>query len=177
MPKTYTEEELQAARTAAAAEAAATTQLQFAAQGAELSELRAARQSERIKTLINGWKAGGQLLPAEEPGLAEFMASLEGDTAGGEFSFSAPDKSEVKKTASQFFADFMAARKPVVRLASHQQAAGKSAMGTDPGPTVDTQDYQAIARAATEFVTAEAKAGRTVTPAQAVAHVTAQVAG
>lgn len=161
---TITEADLQRARDEATAAATAAATAQFAAQGAELAELRAARQAERIGVQINGWKAAGLVTPAEEPGMAEFMAALEGGQAG-EFNFSAADKSAAKKTPAQWFADYVAAR-PAVKLGP------QGAMGEDPKPGVDTEDAQAIAKAAKEFMHAEAQAGRTVSAAQAVQHVT-----
>jgi hypothetical protein len=168
---TLTEADLQRARDEAAAAATAAAQAQFAAQGQELAELRAARQAERIAVQINGWKAAGLLLPAEEPGAAEFMAALEGGQAG-EFTFSRASQTEpVRQTPAAWFAAFVAGRQ-AVRLAGAVGTGGTGAMGADPAPAVDTQDYQAIVRAANEYVHKEAQAGRTVSVAQAVAHVT-----
>lgn len=164
MPKTYTEEELEAAKITARAEAAAAAQLQFSAQGAELSELRAMRQREGHERQVQDWTAAGLVTPARATGMVEFMAALEGGE-GGEFAFSAPDKTEAKKTPIQWFRDFMAGAK-AVKLNTPK---------LDPkteGTPLDTSDYQAVARAATEYVQAEAKAGRIVSAAAAVAHVT-----
>lgn len=167
MPKIYTEEELQAARTSAAAEAAATVQLQFAAQGAELAELRAMRQREVHSRQVQDWQAIGLVTPARAVGMVEFMAALEAGGEGGEFSFSAADKSEAKKTPIEWFREFMAGGK-AVKL-------GKTVIDPKHDATpLDTSDFQAIADAATEFVQAEAKAGRTVSSAEAVAHVKRQ---
>lgn len=162
MPKTYTEEELQAAR----AEAAAEVQLQFSAQGAELAELRAMRQREGHEREVQDWQAAGVVTPARASGMVEFMAALEGGE-GGEFSFSAPDKSEAKKTPIQWFRDFMAGAK-AVKLGT-TVIDPKSAANP-----LDTSDYQAIVNAATEYVRTEAAAGRTVGVAEAVAHVKRQ---
>jgi hypothetical protein len=117
----FTQEQLDAAAEKARKEAEEKATKNFAAQAAELTQLRGERQAERIAQQIEGWKSKGQLIPAEEPGLAEFMAGLEGQDA--ELNFSAADKSEVKKTMAQFFADFMAARKPVVKLGAAPGAA------------------------------------------------------
>lgn len=110
----FTQEQLDAAAAKARKEAEDKHAAEFAASQAELTRLRSERLAERIKAQIDGWKAQGLVTPAEEPGLAEFMAALEAQPA--EFSFSAADKSEAKKTPAQFFADFMAAHKPVVKL-------------------------------------------------------------
>ena len=166
MPAPLTEADLQRARDEAAALATATLQAQFSAQGQELAELRAARVAERIGVQINGWKAAGKLLPADEPGLAEFMAALEAGQAG-EFSFSAAANVVAKQTPAQWFASFMAARKPI------KLGEGGGAGGENPDP-VDTQDSAAITKQALAFIHSESQAGRTVSSAQAVAHVMAQ---
>ena len=170
-PGTLTEADLQRARDEAAAAATAAAQAQFAAQGQELAELRAQRQAERIGVQINTWTAQGLLLPAEVPGAAEFMAALEGGQAG-EFTFSrAPQGEPVRQTPAQWFSSFVAGRQ-AVRLAGAVGTGGTGAMGAEAAPAVDTQDYQAIVKAANEYVHKEAQAGRTVSVAQAVAHVT-----
>lgn len=168
MRKTYTEDELQAARTAAAAEAAAAAQLQFSAQGAELAELRAQRQRETQQLQVREWVAAGLVTPAEQPGMAEFMSALEAGQAEA-FSFAAPGQAaEAKQTPAEWFRAFVSGRK-AVRLSKFPAADPK----TD-ATALDTSDYQAVARAATEYVRSEAQAGRVVSSAQAVAHVTAQ---
>jgi len=114
---------------AAVAKAKADAEAQFSAQGKEVAELRAERVQERVATQINGWKAAGKVLPAEEAGLAEFMTGLEALTT--EFSFSKGD-GKVSKTPAQFFAEFMAARPAVVKLGGSQGNAGHD---SDPGST------------------------------------------
>lgn len=161
---TFTQEQLDAAKAQAAKEAEDKAKAEFAAQNAELIKLRSERQAERITAQIKDWKAGGKVLPAEETGLAEFMVALE--DAGAEFSFSAGDGKEAKKTPSQFFADFMASRAPLIKL-------GVRSSTEEPNTsTVDTGDYLSIAKAAREFQAAEAQAGREISIDVAVAHVT-----
>ncbi len=145
---------------------------QFTAQTTALQELQAERRQERIATQIAGWRAAGQLLPAEEVGLAEFMAALEGGTAEA-FEFTAAGASApAKKTPTEFFAEFVARRGQLVKLTG----APKAGTETDPGASqVDMSDARAIANAATEFQAAEAKAGRVITIDQAVAHITRNV--
>lgn len=163
-------EELDRAREEAARETETRLQAQFSAQGAELAELRAERQRERIGVQIAGWKAAGKLLPAEEPGLAEFMAALEGGGTA-EFAFSRAG-AETKLSPAAWFSAFIDARGPLVKLLQpgQQPPAGGE---VEPAP-VDRQDYRAIARAADEYVTSEAAKGRVVSTAQAVMHVMAQ---
>lgn len=146
---------------------------QFTASTAELEQLRAERQRERIASQIAGWKQAGLLLPAEEPGLAEFMAALEGGEPGASFEFTAADgKATAKKTGAEYFAEFVAARGKLVKLTG---AGGKAGGDSDPKPAVDLNDANAIARAASEFQQAEATAGREVSIAAAVSHVTRQI--
>ncbi|WP_198086641.1 hypothetical protein [Variovorax sp. E3] len=158
-----TPEQLEAAVAKARKEEADKAKADFASKDAELILLKGQRQTERIGAQIKGWKAEGKVLPAEEHGLAEFMANLE--DAGAEFTFSASDGKEAKKTPSQFFAEFMAARAPVVKL-------GKSGKTDDPGPGVDKTNARAIAAAAAEFQASEEKAGREISIEAAVERVT-----
>lgn len=158
----FTQEQLDAAAAQAAKAAEEKSRADFAAQAAELLQLRSERQAERIGAQITGWTAQGLVTPADEAGLAEFMGSLE--NAGGEFSFSASDKTPAKKTPAQFFADFMAARKPLVKLGG---------LLADPkeDTALDQADSRAIATAAQDYQAAEHKAGRVIPIESAVAHV------
>ena len=163
----FTQEQLDAAAAKAKKEAEDKAAADFAASQAELTKLRSERQADRIGAQITGWKAKGMVTPAEEAGLAEFMGSLESGTAG-EFSFSASDKSEVKKTPAQFFADFMAARKPLVKLGQQ--------MAADDVPGVDGNDAGALADAARSYMKEQSDKGLTVSLPEAVAHVSARAA-
>lgn len=154
------EERLAQARTEATA--------QFAAQGAELAELRAQRRNEKLDGLIKDWKAKGLILPAHEAGLREFMAALDDGQA---FEFSAPGaETPTKKAPLDFFAEFMAARAPVLKLGSTQQ--GQQAEHDD-GP-LNLEDPSAIEARANAFMKKESDAGRTVSFEFAVQHVTTQ---
>ncbi|MES2946318.1 MAG: hypothetical protein V4772_25895 [Pseudomonadota bacterium] len=136
----------------ATAEAAA--KLEFSAQQAKVLKIEKERQGERIATQIKGWKDKGMLLPANEAGLAEFMAQL--DDAGGEFTFSkAEGGGDVKKTPAQFFSDFMATVKPVVKLGSP----GLGGKGVDP---IDTTSPQQLADLAMSYMKQQADKGITV---------------
>ncbi|WP_175682541.1 hypothetical protein [Burkholderia cenocepacia] len=125
---------------------------------ARAETIEAERRTERISTQIAGWVKEGRVLPAEQSGLAEFMARLE--TAGESFEFAASNGT-VKKTPAQWFAEFMSARAPVVKLG--QRDAGDA--------QADVSDPQAIANAAREFMTGQAAKGITVSYADAVLHV------
>jgi hypothetical protein len=152
-------------RAEAQAQSQAQTQTQtahFAAQTAELERLRTERHVEQINVQLDALTAAGRLLPAERPGMAEFMAGLDAaDTA--QFNFTAADKSVVKKTPSAFFADFLAARPALIKLGS-QAAAGRDA-------PIDTQSADALADAAKSFIKAQADKGITVSISEAIGHV------
>lgn len=145
----------------AAAEAAnAAVAANFAAAQTEVVTLRKERQTERINGQIKEWKAKGLILPADEPGLREYMASL--DDAGQEFTFSKAEGGEGKKTPAQFFSDFMTSRKPVVKLGGIK--------GDDQGDAIDGTDPQQLAQAARSFIKEQADKGITVSLPDAVAH-------
>lgn len=155
-----TQEQLDAEVAKARKEAAEVEQAKYAAQGKELADLQDERRKERISTAINGWKAKGKVLPAEEAGLAEFMASLE--TAPETFTFSQAGK-DVKKTPADWFAAFMDARGPVVKL-------NKPGLDEGSGPDDDqvTDDAEDAAAKASAYVAAQAKLGIKVSASDAV---------
>lgn len=165
---TFTQEQLDAAKAQAAKEAAdaatAAATAQFAAQGSELSELRQQRKQEKITGLIGGWKAKGLVLPADEAGLAEFMGAIEGQEV---FTFSAAG-TEAKKAPLDWFAEFMAARKPVVNL---------SKLPEGEVDQVDVNSVDSITKAAYQFQKDQAEAGKTVTFEFAVQQVTSKLPG
>lgn len=164
---TFTQAQVDAARAEAAAQATA----QFSAQGMELAELRAERQLERIGVQVNGWKAAGLVTPAEEPGLVQFMAALDGDQADV-FKFTAADKSAVEQTPARWFAQFMASRKPVIKLGAVQ--AGDE---TDPGAGSAALSDKAVADKAHAFRAKRAAEGYQISIATAIDAVTAGQAG
>jgi hypothetical protein len=125
--------------------------------------MRSERQFERIGAQIGAVKAAGKLLPAQEPGLAEFMASIE--NAPAEFSFSKGD-GEVKKTNAQFFTDFMAALPVLVKLGARADEDG--------GIPVDANNSAQLADAARTYMSEQEGKGLTVSLPEAVAHVSAK---
>lgn len=137
------------------------SQAEFSAAQTELVNLKKAEQKTRIAVQIKSWKDKGVILPADEAGLSEYMATLE--AGGAEFSFSKAEGGEEKKTPAQFFADFMATRKPVIKL-------GGSGSGGEDG-ALDVTSTAAVTKAANDFMAAEEKEGRTVSSANAVQHV------
>jgi hypothetical protein len=165
----FTQEDLDRAATEAETRAKAEAKVladvqeaKFAANTAELATIKAEAMKARHQAQIDGWKAAGKLLPAEEAGLAEFMAGIEG---GAELQFTASDNKAAKAAPADWFANFMSQRKALIKLGV--QAAAPAPAGSE----LDTTDSNAIANAASEFVAAEAKAGRTVSVAAAVQHV------
>ncbi|KGV61139.1 hypothetical protein [Burkholderia pseudomallei] len=125
---------------------------------ARAASIESERRAERISAQIANWIKDGRVLPAEQSGLAEFMAQIE--TAGHSFEFSASNGT-VTKTPAQWFAEFMSARTPVVKLGQRDNSDAPA----------DTSDPQAIANAAREFMSGQAAKGITVSYAEAVMHV------
>ncbi len=167
----FTQADLDAA--AAAGEAKAKTESEaalataasnFTAAQAALTKLEKERQTERIDAQIKDLKAKGIILPADEAGLAQFMAAQE--DAAGEFSFSKAEGGEATTTRAQWFADFMASRKPVIKLGGSK--------GEDPGDAVDGNDAHQLAQAAQTFMKDQAGKGITVSLPEAVAHAARQ---
>lgn len=146
-----------------AAAALAETQANFTKAQGELTTLHKERQTERIGAQIKEWKAKGLILPADEAGLAEFMAAQED---GAELTFSKAEGGEAKKTPAQFFADFMASRKPVVKLGGAGNA--------DDADPIDAANPHALAEAAQTFMKAQKDKGITVSLPEAVMHAAKQ---
>lgn len=158
-PMPISKEEHDAAVAQAKKEAEAAAEAKFAAQGAELAELRAARTTDLIANQINTWKAAGLVLPAEEPGLAQFMADIEGET---ELEFSAADGKAVKQTPAAWFASFIQGRKGLKLGATQQEPEDKS---------FNANSADDIGAKAVEYQAEQAKLGRTVSIELAVQHV------
>ncbi|MFD2451695.1 hypothetical protein [Ideonella paludis] len=160
--------DLERAAQEAAAKAKAEAAAEFAAQAEELKKLKSERQGERIKLQITGWKAEGKLLPAQEAGLAEFMAAIE--DGGFELTFAAPGTdTPAKKPAAEFFAEFMGRLAPQIKL-------GKQEDGGDPAPGQGNKTDAEVAAEARQFQAAEAAKGHTISIGQAIDHVTQRAA-
>lgn len=80
-------------------------------------------------TLVSGMVATGQLLPAQTPGLAEFMASLpSADDSTFEFAAAEEGADPLKKTPAEFMAEFMGGMGKQIELgADGTQAPGDGA--------------------------------------------------
>lgn len=149
-----------------AAAALSASQAEFTKAQDALATLEAERRNERIGLQIKDLKAKGVITPADEAGLAEFMAAQE--DGGGDFTFTKAEGGEGKTTRAQWFANFMANRKPVVKLGSKTEP-------EEDAPDVSTT--ASITAAAHDFMAAEATAGRIVNAAAAVQYVMNKAAG
>lgn len=100
----------------------------------ELGDLKYQARLDKAVELVNGMVGEGRLLPAQVPGLAEFMASLSGDDAGA-FEFAAAEEgaAPVKKTPAVFMAEFMAGMGKQIQMGAD----------TSEGPDADAAEYQA----------------------------------
>ena len=143
---------------ATAAAALAATQAEFTKAQADLATLTSERRAERIAAQIKDLRAKGVITPADEAGLAEFMAAQE-DT-GADFTFTKAEGGEGKTTRAEWFANFMAGRKPVVKL-------GGTGAADAAGP-IDAANPYALAEAAQTFMKAQADKGITVSLPEAV---------
>lgn len=167
----FTQADLDKAAADATAEAVAdaaavidTSKAEFAKAQADLLTLQSERRAERIAAQIKDLKAKGVITPADEVGLAEFMAAQE-DT-GADFTFTKAEGGEGKTTRAEWFANFMAGRKPVVKLGGTG-----AAEAADP---IDGANPYALAEAAQTFIKAQADKGITVSLPEAVMHAAKQ---
>ena len=147
-----------ATATADAAAALAASNAEFTKAHADLATLASERRAERIAAQITDLKATGLITPADEAGLAEFMAAQE-DT-GADFTFTKAEGGEGKTTRAEWFANFMAGRKPVVKLGGTGAA--------DAADPIDAANPYALAEAAQTFMKAQADKGITVSLPEAV---------
>jgi hypothetical protein len=161
----FTQEDIDKARQEAQAE----TEAKFAAQGQELAELRATRITERVSTQVNDLVSKGIVTPAEKAGAAAFMTTLETDFVQA-FAFAAPDgKAEIKQTPAEWFAAFMAGRKPIVKLGRDER------LDEDTQPAL-SNDPSVIANKAAAYMAEQEKLGITVSLADAVTKFSTPVA-
>lgn len=144
--------------------ALAAAQAKLAADQAALAEAQrktaAAARAAEFSDFYDGLVKEGRALPANKAAVVAVLGTLAGcqvlefDDGG----------TAVSKPAVDVLKDALKAQ-PVVVDFSERAPAGK-------GAALDTEDAQSIARAAQEFQDAEAQAGREVSFAAAVAHVT-----
>lgn len=165
---TFTQEQLDAAikkaREDGESSARSANEQQFAAQGAELAELRSMRLREGIDNQIEKWAAAGIVTPAMKEGMAEFMAVI---APAGSFEFSAADGNKQGKTPADWFAQFVSAMEPTVKLGQRS-----GAEGNDPIASLNVNDGAAIAAKARQYQADEHAKGNTVSIELAVEHIT-----
>lgn len=153
---TFTEADIEAARTKAQKEGREAAAAEFAEK--ERTRLETAAK-EAITDFCKKPVAEGGPLPAWiDGGLKEFMEGLIVSPATIEF---AENGAQVKKSSLDWFTGFIGGLPDAVKFTEHAQGEDLPADG----------DYMEIAKRATEFKEAEAKAGRTISITQAVAHV------
>lgn len=126
----------------------------------QLSQFNAADRLTRAQAVIAAHVAAGRLLPAQAEGLAEFRASIDD---GATFEFAAADGTKTPKPRVAQF-DGLLDTLPV-QIKSGIQSGPDTAVG------VAGSDPAAIAAKAAEYVAAQAKAGVTISIAEAVNHV------
>ncbi len=135
----------------------ATKEASFAEREGKISAAEAKARRAEHDAYVEGLIKEGKIIPAHKAGLVEFMAGLSADAV---VEFGEGDKKE-KKPALDWLKGYLAAQPKVVDF--QERAAGAA---------VDLEDADAIAKAARKHVDEEARAGRTVSYAEAVAHVT-----
>jgi len=153
---TFSEADIEAARTKAQKEGREAAAAEFAEK--ERTRLETVAK-EAIAAFCKKPVAEGGPLPAWiDGGLKEFMEGLIDSPATIEF---AENGAQVKKSSLDWFTGFIGGLPEAVKFKEHAQ-------GED---LPEDGDYMEIAKRATEFKEAEAKAGRTISITQAVAHV------
>ncbi|MDH5298671.1 MAG: hypothetical protein OEV91_06590 [Desulfobulbaceae bacterium] len=159
--KIYTDADIEKAKQEGAAAAAAS----FAEREAKLREQEKAGRTREHLAFAEGLIKEGKLLPA----MKDQAVALLDFAAGAESQVIEFGEGDGKKSmpAVDMVKGYLAGQPKIVEFGEHAGADGAAAQGDDADP-VD------IARRATEFQEAEAKAGRTVSITQAVNHVTGQ---
>lgn len=155
---TYTQEQLDAAKAEAEASAKATAHAEYQAQ---MKEERDQRFKAEFKADIDAAISAGRLTPAQAEGMTDFAASLPEEV----MDFSAADGKTLKKSPREWFADFMASLPKQVPTSTQE---GHQDQG------VDTQDAEALGKAAAEYQASQKQKGIHVSTAQAVAHIVNQ---
>lgn len=148
--------------------AAAQERARLEAERAELASQRAAfaeqqrqaRQAEDV-TFVEALVREGRVLPANKADTVALLAALSAD---GE-PMVAFSEGGAKHTPHAAMRALLARQPKAVTFGQHSRQ-------SDAAPLADPNDAQDIQAKATAFMEAEAKAGRTVTIAQAVGHVT-----
>jgi hypothetical protein len=124
-----------------------------------LKQRESAIRKAEVTTYVDDLIRKGQVLPKDKAGLVAFMCSLD---ATGVVEFTEGDKT-TKQSPAEFMKSFLEGMPRLVNFKEHTR---------DDGDKVDLKSADDIEKAAAEYIEAEAKKGRTVSPAEAVIHVT-----
>lgn len=165
----FSQEEVDKAAKTAADKAKKDAEAEFAENETNLKQQLADEKRKRLtkefQSEIDSLVDAGKLTPAQAEGMPEFMLGLS-DEAEAEFEFSQGEgdkKSTIKKSPIAWFRQFAESLGKQIDMSEHKGGDGKDLDATDP---------VAIAKAAREFQQSEQNAGREITTAQAVRHVT-----
>lgn len=157
--KQFSQAELDAAVLAAKNESAAP----LTAAQARVKELEFAQRRGSAKAEIDALVTAGKLTPAQAAGAAEFLAQLDADA--NEFEFSGADNKSAKAKPGAWF-------RGLLNALPKQIGVGPS--GQEGVDRIDPNNANELAKRATEFQASELRAGRTITIAEAVNHVSKQ---
>lgn len=132
----------------------------FAERNKKLAEQETAARRKQHAEFADGLVKDGKVLPKDRDGLVAFLQAINADTV---IEFGEGDKKQTP-AAGAWFAEFL---KQLPKAVEFKERAGGGA------PEEPPTDPTAIAGKALAFQESEAKAGRTINIAQAVAHVSA----
>ena len=136
-------------------------QAQFAERESTLAAAELASRTAEIAEFVEGLATSGKILPKDKPGLTAYLA---GPDASGVIEFGEGADKQAKP-ANEWLRNFLTALPKQVEFG---EVAGSKHSVTGGDGSADE-----IAKQAVEFQEAELKAGRTVSAAAAVKHVTA----
>mgnify|MGYP001559360850 CR=1 FL=1 len=136
-------------------------QVQFAEREAAVATREAAARAAEIAEFVEGLATSGKILPKDKPGLAAYLT---GPSASGVIEFGEGD-AKITQPANEWLRNFLTALPKQVEFS---EVAGSKHAVTGGDGSADE-----IAKQAVEFQETEAKAGRSVSAAAAVKHVTA----
>jgi len=156
-----TVEELQAQVNQLKAQLDAATQqnADFSERENALKQRESALRKAEVTGLIDELVRKGQVLPKDKAGLVAFMCGLD---STGVVEFTEGDKT-TKQSPAEFMKSFLEGMPKLVNFQEHSR---------DNGEKIDLKSADDIEKAAAEYIEAEAKKGRTVSPAEAVTFVT-----
>jgi hypothetical protein len=140
-------------------EALAAQAASFAEREEALRKKEADARRAEVAEFVEGMVKEGRVLPVHRDGLVEFMAAIPSDAV---VEFGEGDEA-VKTPSLGWFRAFVGSLPKQVEFGE---------IVKDDGAPLDTDDAHAIAKAAVEFQESEAQAGRVISTADAVQHVT-----